>query len=330
MSSTASAYSNPSSPEPHSPTWTADSSHFIQVSSFSSSTLPTPTSSVLFPEKGNRVGQGLQLPDLNFDFTQENIKNGFGDRSRADSWDSTGIPESVAETYPMRLGRSLPSQLDQLSTRYGAGDRASFMDNFHGYESISTKNHPEFFPKSERRQLPGDSLAIAALLDLSSSSSSSSQLQSGNQQGLEVLPIVPSQPALWTPSSSSAIEREPISRAKINEPVTPRLAVREENVQVARPAKRVKNNDSGKGTKVSINFDYEAEPTLLSSRPPASGNVIVEAQDPKKIRSDRDLYTPRWIRGSGKEKEGFCSLCPEGEWYKLKVRFEVQTCQCMR
>ncbi|PWN31945.1 uncharacterized protein FA14DRAFT_127412, partial [Meira miltonrushii] len=39
----------------------------------------------------------------------------------------------------------------------------------------------------------------------------------------------------------------------------------------------------------------------------------------EKLRFPADLYTPRWVRGDGPAREGFCSLCEEGSWLQLKT-----------
>lgn len=39
----------------------------------------------------------------------------------------------------------------------------------------------------------------------------------------------------------------------------------------------------------------------------------------EKLRFPADLYTPRWVRGDGPAREGFCSLCEEGTWLQLKT-----------
>ena len=33
----------------------------------------------------------------------------------------------------------------------------------------------------------------------------------------------------------------------------------------------------------------------------------------------RSLYTPRWIRGHGKDREGWCGICKPGKWLILKT-----------
>lgn len=39
----------------------------------------------------------------------------------------------------------------------------------------------------------------------------------------------------------------------------------------------------------------------------------------EKLRFPSDLYTPRWVRGDGPAREGFCSLCEQGSWLQLKT-----------
>ena len=36
------------------------------------------------------------------------------------------------------------------------------------------------------------------------------------------------------------------------------------------------------------------------------------------LRFDGDLYTPRWVRGSGHKREGWCGMCKPGKWLILK------------
>lgn len=39
----------------------------------------------------------------------------------------------------------------------------------------------------------------------------------------------------------------------------------------------------------------------------------------EKLRFPGDLYTPRWVRGEGTGREGWCSLCDVGSWMQLKT-----------
>jgi hypothetical protein len=36
------------------------------------------------------------------------------------------------------------------------------------------------------------------------------------------------------------------------------------------------------------------------------------------LRFSGDLYTPRWVRGHGNKREGWCGLCKPGRWLVLK------------
>ena len=54
---------------------------------------------------------------------------------------------------------------------------------------------------------------------------------------------------------------------------------------------------------------------LASAPPPAAidtQNVIY-----RQPRNDQDLYSPRWVRGEGYAREGWCCLC--GRWLVLKT-----------
>ncbi|KAJ3274957.1 hypothetical protein HDV01_001821 [Terramyces sp. JEL0728] len=39
---------------------------------------------------------------------------------------------------------------------------------------------------------------------------------------------------------------------------------------------------------------------------------------PQSLKSENDLYTPRWVRYSGSRKEGMCELCKPEKWLQLK------------
>lgn len=57
------------------------------------------------------------------------------------------------------------------------------------------------------------------------------------------------------------------------------------------------------------------------SNPPESDmntsdpNLVPHEQD---LRFTGDLYTPRWVRGHGNKREGWCGLCKPGRWLVLK------------
>ncbi|KAL3596028.1 hypothetical protein FPOAC2_10398 [Fusarium poae] len=38
----------------------------------------------------------------------------------------------------------------------------------------------------------------------------------------------------------------------------------------------------------------------------------------QELRFEGDLYTPRWIRGRGNKREGWCGICKPGRWLVLK------------
>ena len=52
-----------------------------------------------------------------------------------------------------------------------------------------------------------------------------------------------------------------------------------------------------------------------SDMKPADPDLMPHAQD---VRFPGDLYTPRWIRGHGNKREGWCGLCKPGRWLVLK------------
>ncbi|PNY29346.1 Meiotic expression up-regulated protein 26, partial [Tolypocladium capitatum] len=48
---------------------------------------------------------------------------------------------------------------------------------------------------------------------------------------------------------------------------------------------------------------------------PSNPDFIPYAQD---LRFNGDLYTPRWVRGHGNKREGWCGICKPGRWLVLK------------
>ncbi|KAH8815794.1 hypothetical protein F5884DRAFT_852264 [Xylogone sp. PMI_703] len=48
---------------------------------------------------------------------------------------------------------------------------------------------------------------------------------------------------------------------------------------------------------------------------PEDPDMIPHEQE---LRFDGDLYTPRWVRGHGNKREGWCGICKPGRWLVLK------------
>lgn len=75
-------------------------------------------------------------------------------------------------------------------------------------------------------------------------------------------------------------------------------------------------------------FDQCAEPpnlyaSLLEDQiPPPPEDMNPEDPDMKPheqdLRFEGDLYTPRWVRGHGNKREGWCGICKPGRWLVLK------------
>ncbi|KAJ2694345.1 hypothetical protein H4R19_005924, partial [Coemansia spiralis] len=63
---------------------------------------------------------------------------------------------------------------------------------------------------------------------------------------------------------------------------------------------------------------------LFSGPDEAADDAVLDVLDgcePNIIRSADDMYTPRWIRGIGREKEGLCPVCFDGGmliWRRMK------------
>jgi len=52
-----------------------------------------------------------------------------------------------------------------------------------------------------------------------------------------------------------------------------------------------------------------------SDMSPSDPDLVPHEQD---LRFTGDLYTPRWVRGHGNKREGWCGLCKPGRWLVLK------------
>lgn len=48
---------------------------------------------------------------------------------------------------------------------------------------------------------------------------------------------------------------------------------------------------------------------------PSDPDMVPHEQD---LRFEGDLYTPRWVRGHGNKREGWCGICKPGRWLVLK------------
>lgn len=56
-------------------------------------------------------------------------------------------------------------------------------------------------------------------------------------------------------------------------------------------------------------------PPPLEDMNPSDPELMPHEQD---LRFDGDLYTPRWVRGHGNKREGWCGICKPGRWLVLK------------
>lgn len=48
---------------------------------------------------------------------------------------------------------------------------------------------------------------------------------------------------------------------------------------------------------------------------PSDPTMVPHEQD---LRFENDLYTPKWVRGHGNKREGWCGICKPGRWLVLK------------
>jgi hypothetical protein len=73
--------------------------------------------------------------------------------------------------------------------------------------------------------------------------------------------------------------------------------------------------------------DRSDPPELYASLQEEQLNPPVEYMNPddpdmvpheQELRFDGDLYTPKWVRGHGNKREGWCGICKPGRWLVLK------------
>lgn len=64
---------------------------------------------------------------------------------------------------------------------------------------------------------------------------------------------------------------------------------------------------------VSLHEEQACPPP--SDMNPEEPDIIPHEQE---LRFDGDLYTPRWVRGHGNKREGWCGICKPGRWLVLK------------
>ncbi|RKF55402.1 hypothetical protein GcC1_204011 [Golovinomyces cichoracearum] len=63
----------------------------------------------------------------------------------------------------------------------------------------------------------------------------------------------------------------------------------------------------------SLREDYMPPPP--EDMNPSNPDLIPHEQE---LRFEGDLYTPRWVRGHGNKREGWCGICKPGRWLILK------------
>ena len=73
--------------------------------------------------------------------------------------------------------------------------------------------------------------------------------------------------------------------------------------------------------------EYSEQPNLYGALteeqiPPPPEDMNPEDPEMKPheqdLRFEGDLYTPRWVRGHGNKREGWCGICKPGRWLVLK------------
>ncbi|KAL7750581.1 hypothetical protein RI367_003922 [Sorochytrium milnesiophthora] len=61
--------------------------------------------------------------------------------------------------------------------------------------------------------------------------------------------------------------------------------------------------------------DHDWVASMTRDFRPAGGSKMTRQE----LRWDNDLYTPYWVSGVGKSKQGLCRLCLSESWHKIKI-----------
>ncbi|PWN53075.1 hypothetical protein IE53DRAFT_219322 [Violaceomyces palustris] len=72
-----------------------------------------------------------------------------------------------------------------------------------------------------------------------------------------------------------------------------------------------------------VYYDQHCENQTGMPDPPASDFDVANEDDKPRLQTDKlrfagDLYTPRWVRGTGNAREAWCDRCEHGNWLQLK------------
>ncbi|GAA6006637.1 hypothetical protein JCM11491_003126 [Sporobolomyces phaffii] len=102
-------------------------------------------------------------------------------------------------------------------------------------------------------------------------------------------------------------------------PVSPPL---EPPCDLPRPPTGTSSTGSGGGGTAFMDPNYPIDNfSICHRRPPQSDFEVPDRLLPRTqdLRFEEDQYTPLWVRQEGKDKEGWCALCPgNGKWLQLK------------
>ncbi|KAJ5038283.1 uncharacterized protein L3040_007150 [Drepanopeziza brunnea f. sp. 'multigermtubi'] len=74
-------------------------------------------------------------------------------------------------------------------------------------------------------------------------------------------------------------------------------------------------SDLGDPPDLYASLHEEQVPPPPEDMNPSDPEMIPHEQE---LRFDGDLYTPRWVRGHGNKREGWCGICKPGRWLVLK------------
>ncbi|KAI9785074.1 MAG: hypothetical protein M1816_000544 [Peltula sp. TS41687] len=139
---------------------------------------------------------------------------------------------------------------------------------------------------------------------------------SSNHQG-HISPILASQPL--TSQGPSTLLSLPIRRRDQNE--MPSTLSSHKAYRVSPPLGGSRLQQRYHDPKLPAPPDLYASLRTPEDPPPPEDmsttdpDLVPHQQD---LRFDGDLYTPRWVRGQGNKREGWCGICKPGRWLVLK------------
>ncbi|KAH0344741.1 hypothetical protein KCU81_g4636, partial [Aureobasidium melanogenum] len=130
--------------------------------------------------------------------------------------------------------------------------------------------------------------------------------------------VVPPQPSLRTDIVAQSIGH---NSSNLYYKLSPSIATPRTQVSPTSSCWDIDDNASPATTSTTIPSDLIPDPPAeLLDPPPEDMNPGDKTMVPQRrnLKDPNHLYMPRWIRGDGKQREGWCGACRPGKWLSLK------------